>query len=196
MAKYSIILPAYKKYNQIKCFLYSILSQTYQNFEVIVIHDGYDTEHRDVMTEFLKDERFIYFQTPIRYNDWGMTIRNIGMSIASGDFILNTNDDNYYVPVFLENIENEINNNPNINFVYYDMVHNYNMPKNKNRRDYGLFVPELKVEGIDIGQFVVKSELIKNRKFQSTPIADGLIVEEMLSELKPSYVNKILFIHN
>jgi len=194
--KFTIIITAYKRYNAIKTLLYSLLAQTYNNFDLIIIHDGFDRLHIDTMAEFLQYPNIMYFQTPIRYNNWGMSLRNIGISLATGDFIINTNDDNYYTPNWLEELNSAIESDQNINFVYYDMVLSHNNIENHNKKDYGLFTPQLKHSYIDMGQFAVKREIIKKYTFNLTAPADGELVEEMLPELNAHYIDKILFVHN
>ena len=82
--KFSIIIVAYKKYNELKCLLYSLLAQSYNNFEIILIHDGVDNKHKDLFENFENDSRITYLQTPIRHNDWGMSLRNKGIKLAKG----------------------------------------------------------------------------------------------------------------
>jgi glycosyltransferase involved in cell wall biosynthesis len=196
MTKFSIIVVAYQRYKEIKCLLHSLLSQTYDNFEVIVLHDGHDEQHANIMSEFLTDDRFKYIQTPTRFNDWGMSLRNIGLEMVTGDYVINTNDDNYYVPVYLDELNKTINGYPECNFVYYDCVLNHHNILNHNQKDYGLLIPKLKSCYIDMGQFAVKKDIIIKYRFKSTSTADGELVEEMNHELKPEYIDKILFVHN
>jgi hypothetical protein len=72
--------------------------------------------------------------TETRYNDWGMTLRNIGMSVATGEWIINTNDDNYYVPIYLEELSNSIKENDECNFVYYECVLSHSNILNHNTK--------------------------------------------------------------
>ena len=194
--KFSIIVVCYERYYNVQCLIYSLLSQTYDNFEVILIHDGYNTEHRQIIEPYLNDKRFKYIQTDQRYNDWGMTLRNIGLKEATGEWVINTNDDNYYVPVYLEELNKVIESNQECNFLYYDCVLNHHNIINHNKKDYGLLIPELRHSYIDMGQFAVKNDIITKYRFQSVAPADGVLVEEMKHELKPEYIDKILFVHN
>jgi glycosyltransferase involved in cell wall biosynthesis len=194
--KFSFIITCYKRYNNIQCLIYSLLSQTYDNFEVILIHDGYDAKHDEIIKPYLNDTRFKCIYTEQRYDDWGMTLRNKGLEFATGEWIINTNDDNYYVPVYLEELKKVIDNKPECNFVYYDCVLNHHNIINHNKKDYGLLRPELKHSYIDMGQFTVKRDIITKYRFQSVAPADGVLIEEMKHELKPEYIDKILFVHN
>lgn len=193
---FSFIIVCYERYNNIQCLIYSLLSQTYGDFEAIIIHDGYDQKHEEIIKPYLKDPRFKYIYTKKRHNDWGMSLRNEGLKIAKGQWIINTNDDNYYVPIYLEEVKKSIIFNPKSNFIYYDCVLSHNNQLNHNGKDYGLLVPQIKHCFIDMGQFVAKNDLILKYKFQSIAAADGLLVEEMKPEIVPAYINKILFVHN
>jgi glycosyltransferase involved in cell wall biosynthesis len=193
---FSIIIVAYKRYDAIKCLLYSILAQTYQNFNVLIIHDGEDQKHREICSEFLKDDRFRYIQTNVRYNDWGMSLRNICLDMVTGDFIINTNDDNYYTPNWLAEMATAIEREPDCNFVYYDMILSHNNIKNSNRKDYGLFKPRLQHSYIDMGQFAIRESTIHGHKFNLTAPADGELIEEIKHKLVPVYIDKVLFVHN
>ena len=101
---FSFIVVCYERYYNVQCLIYSLLSQTYDNFEVILIHDGYNQQHEDIIKPYLSDKRFKYIYTDQRCNDWGMSLRNKGLQLAKGEWIINTNDDNYYVPVYLEEL--------------------------------------------------------------------------------------------
>lgn len=194
--KFSIIVVAYKKPLELKCLLYSLLSQTYNNFEIIIIHDGIDSDHQIMISEFLKDNRIIYFQTPKRFNDYGMSLRNMGLDIATGDFILNTNDDNYYTPNFLQETYEAIKNNEDCNLVYFDSIDKNFQWQNEQQPPYSLFKPTLNALHIDMGQFVASKELIAETRFTINYDADGIFIEHLKPKIKPVYIEKVLFIHN
>lgn len=194
--KFSIIVVAYKRYNQLPCLLYSLLSQTYKNFEVIIIHDGKDEEYMGIANTFSQYENFKFLETENRYNDWGMSLRNIGIPLVTGDFVINTNDDNYYTPNWLQELNTAIQKNPDANFICYDMILSHNNKANHNKKDYGVLVPQLKRCYIDMGQFAVKRDIIQKYRFNITDTADGELVEAMLPELTPYYIDKVLFVHN
>jgi hypothetical protein len=100
------------------------------------------------------------------------------------------------VPVYLEELVKVIENKNECNFVYYDCVLSHNNIINHNKKDYGLLIPEIRHSYIDMGQFAVKKEVISKYKFHLTAPADGILIEEMKHELKPEYIDKILFVHN
>jgi glycosyltransferase involved in cell wall biosynthesis len=194
--KFSIVIVAYQRYQNIPCLLHSILSQNYDNFEVIILHDGYDKTHLDLIQPFLTDPRFRYFQSDVRYNDYGHSLRNKGFDLAKGDFIVQTNDDNYYTPNWLQEMADVLTEDPSINFVCYDMVMSTRNSHNHNGKDYGLFRPEVRHSYMDVGQFAVSADVVKGHRFNSSYAADGDFIEEIKHKLRSYYIDKILFVHN
>lgn len=82
----TIIIPYFKKKNSIKDTVNSILKQTYQNFEVIIIYD--DTDHSDLylIREIQKLDRRIFVLVNKHNMGAGMS-RNRGISIAKGFYL-------------------------------------------------------------------------------------------------------------
>ena len=193
---FSIVVVAYQRYTQIPCLIHSLMAQTFDDFEVIVLHDGEDNKHAEIMSPFLRDGRIRYGQTNVRYNDYGHSLRNMGIELAKGEFIINTNDDNYYVPIWLEEMNRVIQEKPQCNFVYNDMVLSHKNILNHNKKDYGLLIPQIQHSMIDVGQYAVKKDIIKNHRFTSKADSDGDLIMEMKAKLIPEYIDKVLFVHN
>lgn len=81
--KISIIIPAYNAEKTIKQLLLQILSQTYENIEVIIVNDG-STDSTQTICESIKDERIVLFN--ISNHGQGYA-RNYGLNKAHGEFI-------------------------------------------------------------------------------------------------------------
>jgi len=82
----------------------SLLSQTFRDFEVVFLHDGLKQipyEHEFDLSAFDKIKT-VYSKT--RYKDWGHSLRNYGMRIADGEYILHFNIDNVLYPKCLEQV--------------------------------------------------------------------------------------------
>lgn len=100
--------------------LRSVLEQTYKNLEIIVISDGSidDTEER--MSK-ITDSRVIFRQKePSNNTNWystGTQAMNLGLSLATGDYIAHLDDDDFFLP---EKIETLINFNKTIDA---DIIH-------------------------------------------------------------------------
>lgn len=76
----SIIIPAYNTEKYIKSTIYSILEQTYSNFEIILIDDGSNVDLSDVVKEKFDDDRIVVITNE---SNLGVSAsRNIGIHNA------------------------------------------------------------------------------------------------------------------
>jgi len=113
------------------------------------------------------------------------------------DFCLLTNDDNYYVPIFVEEIQKVIKReNPDI--MYFDMVHSYAFDHHPNPIPYQTLITEPLLYRIDIGSFVFRTELGKSVGFKRNDFfADGAFFEDMKATgARIVKIPKVLFVHN
>jgi len=93
--KFSIIVPHYDGVisDKVLCQGLDSLSQsTYKNFEVLIYHDGPVSRPFPNIEGYGLDYKFK--ETKKRYNDWGHSLRDLGIREATGDFIVHFNPDN------------------------------------------------------------------------------------------------------
>ncbi|HEX2878585.1 MAG TPA: glycosyltransferase family A protein, partial [Polyangiaceae bacterium] len=80
----TVVCVSYKRYREIHVLINSLLSQTLQNWKLLIIHDGPDAQMEAEVKPYL--ERYpdlIRFQcTETRYNDYGHTLRKMGIEAA------------------------------------------------------------------------------------------------------------------
>ena len=186
------IIPTYNRPNQLMGVISSIFSQTSPNWKIHVVadsvYDGYDK----VKNYFYNDGRIRFSELNGPHRDWGHTARNYGLQNATEEWVVMTGDDNYYVPIFVQDFLNEVDDNTH--FVYCNMVHNW------TQQQYLVINSKPIAGGIDIGNFMTRTQLSNKLKIDITKgDADGLFVEEYL--LKYPYgtikkINKVLYIHN
>lgn len=83
--KISVIIPCYNQAAYLPQTLESVLSQSYLNWECLIINDG-STDHTEKVANSYckKDKRFYYFNKP---NEGLSSTRNLGLKIAQGDFV-------------------------------------------------------------------------------------------------------------
>lgn len=97
----SIVLPIYNGEKYMRISIDSVLSQTYANWELLIIDDGSTDNTALIAQEYAaKDTRIQYYK-----NAENMRLPrtlNRGFSLAKGDFLTWTSDDNYYYPTALE----------------------------------------------------------------------------------------------
>lgn len=91
--KVSVIIPAYNSEKSIHIAIDSILSQTWENIEVIIVDDCSIDNTLEVIKQYAKqDNRIKVFSTPI--NSGPYVARNIGLQNATGEFVtINDADD-------------------------------------------------------------------------------------------------------
>ena len=102
--RFSIIIPNYNSEKYIKKCIDSILQQTYQNYELIIVDDISTDNSVDLIKQY-KDVKLIELKEKA-YNGGS---RNIGVEYASGEYILFLDcDDWFYNERVLELISREI----------------------------------------------------------------------------------------
>ncbi|QKY71719.1 glycosyltransferase family 2 protein [Lentibacillus sp. CBA3610] len=91
--KVSVILPAYNAEDGISTAINSILSQTWQNIELLVVDDCSSDQTKDVVRAHMKrDSRITLMSTP--ENSGPYVARNIALKAATGDYVtINDSDD-------------------------------------------------------------------------------------------------------
>lgn len=101
----SVILPTYNRREILKETIRSVLSQTYRNFELIVVNDG-GADVRDIIDAFEGDGRIEYIVHP--ENLGVAAARNTGLKAARGEYIAYIDDDDIYYPDHLETVVREL----------------------------------------------------------------------------------------
>ncbi|MFA5131373.1 MAG: glycosyltransferase [Patescibacteria group bacterium] len=94
--KVSIIICTYNRANYIAKALDSILMQTYQNYEVLVVDDASSDNTEEVVKKYLpQDARIKYFKNS---NNLGIArSRNKGVGLAQGEYIAMLDSDDYWL---------------------------------------------------------------------------------------------------
>lgn len=91
--KISVIIPVYKVEKYIKQCIESVVNQTYDNLEIILIDDGSPDKCPQICEEYAcKDERIIVIH---KKNGGLASARNSGLDIASGDLISFVDSDDW-----------------------------------------------------------------------------------------------------
>lgn len=100
MPQFSVIIPLFNKEKFIAKTIESLLLQTFDDFEILIINDGSTDKSEEKVKEF-KDSRIRYFY---KENKGVSAARNFGIENAVGNFVAFLDSDDYWFPHFLEEI--------------------------------------------------------------------------------------------
>jgi len=118
----SVVMCVYNRKNLLAETLKSILNQTFENFELIIIDDGSEEELEEFINSF-QDPRIRYKKLP--ENKGVPTARNIGNSMAKGEFIAVMDSDDINFPQRLQVEVDTLLQNPRVDVVYSSVIINY-----------------------------------------------------------------------
>ena len=169
--------PYENRINTLYCLIYSLLAQTYNNFEIIIHHDG-PLENESLKDKFeTLDPRIKFICSESRKNNWGFHERyNLAIEDHDSDYILFTNDDNYYVPIFLEAMTKTMARD-NYDLCYCNLVH--------NERNYAVIDTIPEISFIDLGCFISSIDLIRKVPWKHMhKEADGVYFKNLYAMLR------------
>jgi len=112
----SIIIPTYQNCNRLRGALNSVLSQTYDDYEVLIMDDG-STDGTEEMVNSFKDSRIFYYWNK---NSGGPAKpRNRGIKFSKGNWIAFLDSDDSWKPnklkMCIENISEQVD------LIYHDL---------------------------------------------------------------------------
>lgn len=118
MSTVSVIVPNYNHAPFLKQRIDSILGQTYQDFELILLDDNSSDGSRDVMESYRSNphvSHIVYGESNSgsAFRQWDK-----GIALAKGEWIWVAESDDYAEPIFLERMMNEVAKVPNCVLAY------------------------------------------------------------------------------
>jgi len=106
---FSIVIPLYNKENEIVRTLTSVLEQTFQDFEVIIVNDG-SNDNSLLKSKSIRDERITIYSIE---NKGVSYARNLGIEKAKADYIAFLDADDIWYDHHLEDLKKLIRDFPN-----------------------------------------------------------------------------------
>ena len=115
----SIITTSYNYQDYIKETIESVLAQTYQNWELIIVDDGSTDESVNVIKSYCeKDSRIKLFQHEGGINKGLAETVKLGLEKANSDWVAFLESDDSITPNYLEEKINVIQENPDVEFIF------------------------------------------------------------------------------
>ena len=196
--KISVIIPTYNREKTIKDAINSVLNQTYDNLEVIVVDDG-STDNTEKIIKKIKDKRLKYIKQ--KKNSGACVARNVGIAKSKGQYIAFQDSDDIYYKNKLElqynNMKQEGSDFDFCKLTLFDSNNRIVLPTEKqiksieennmiNELCYGNYVSTQTI--------MVKADIIKKTNFDiSLPrLQDYDLALRLIPECKVSFTNKKL----
>lgn len=108
-------MPCYNDGAYIKEAVGSVLDQTYNDLEIIIVDDGSDDDYTKEVIDKLPDEKIkVYHTKHLR----PAGARNYGIQMATGEYILPVDSDDRIEPTYIEKAVKILKDNPQIGVVY------------------------------------------------------------------------------
>lgn len=190
MPKISVIVPMYNVEKYLAKCLDSLVNQTMQDIEFIIVNDGSTDNSKYIAKQYLEKypEKIKYLE---KENGGLSDARNFGLKYAKGEYIAFLDSDDYVEKEMYKNMY-EIAKKENSDMVECNFIWEY---PNKKRDDIGNYYTN-KNEAIVKARVVAWNKLIKRQKIEEANIEfpKGLRYEdvEFFYKLVP-YLDKISF---
>jgi glycosyltransferase involved in cell wall biosynthesis len=172
--KFSIIMPTYNRANLLPRAVASVLSQTYQNFELIIINDGSPDNTEEVIKSFT-DKRIVKLKHEKNRGVYAGI--NTGLDSVKGEFITLLGDDDELYPDALENVFSKINEyHPKGFKVFWFDSFEVDLKKvNSDRKDEGIIsYKDLLCDNIKIDPcFFVDANLFRQKRIEEKTWKDS-----------------------
>jgi len=191
----SMVVRVKYDWERMTAFYYSMARQRYENWELIFVSDGSNFVARDQADKLNRQSicqftdcdsgRVRYIETSEAKGYWGHPGRQTGIDAARGELIGLSNDDNYYVPGYLEQMVYALQE-AQADLAMCQTLHSYT--------GWAGASPA----GTDLGCWIAKRELVRACPWPGTGFtADQEHIQAMLRKsAKTVLVNRPLFVHN
>lgn len=181
MLLFSFILPAYKA-KFLKQAINSILSQDYENFELIVVDDCSPENLFEIVSDF-SDSRVKYYRNEENIGGVSLVKQwNHSISFAKGEYLILAADDDLYADTFLSTILELINKYPEADLLRsrVELINENNeligidgvTPEFTSKYQYLYYWLNSSIITC-IGNYVFKTSIIKEKQFIDFPFAFG-----------------------
>lgn len=113
----SIIMPTYNREKYLPFAIDSVITQTFNNFEMIIVDDGSSDNTKQLIEQYKNDKRIRYFY---QENQGQSVARNVGLKQANGKYICFLDSDDLFMPEKLAKQVAFLENNPEIAITHSD----------------------------------------------------------------------------
>ena len=115
--RFSIIIPIYNVEKYIRQCIESVVMQTFKDYELILVNDGSKDSSKEICEEYEKKYKNIVLIS--KENGGPTSARKAGAVVASGDYIVCVDGDDYIHPEMLSSVSKAIDQNPETDIICF-----------------------------------------------------------------------------
>lgn len=181
----SVIIPVYNVEKYLNECVDSVLSQTYQNFEIILVDDGSADKSGDICDKYASTDSRIRV---IHKENGGLSdARNCGLTELSGDYVIFLDSDDFLSETALEETVKVVERD-RCDFVFFDAL-----SFNDENRDYGIKQNYVRKYTYESGKGLdVLEKQLKNKEYHPSACL-MLIDSDFLRKNNITFLKGILY---
>ena len=108
--RFSVVIPLYNKAPYVAKAIQSVLSQTFTDYELVIVDDGSKDESAEIAAKAIESHANCRL---IRQENQGVSMaRNNGVAVSQGNYLCFLDADDWWTPTFLEKISRLIEDYP------------------------------------------------------------------------------------
>ncbi len=167
----SVIVPVYNGEKYLKEAIDSILSQSYRPFEIILIDDGSNDKTAEIAAIYKKTLTYLY-----QKNKGIAASRNLGISMAKGNFISFLDADDLWIKEKLQIQKERLAADPAIDIIF-GMVKHFYSPDTDEEFKKSVRCPSEPSKGLHAGTMLIKKSTFLEVGYFSTDYKTGEFIE-------------------
>lgn len=135
----SIVIPVFNHADDLKTMLDSVLTNTFQDWELLAVDDGSEQDTLTLLEEYAVHDKRICIIHRDKTPKGAQTCRNIGLELAQGEFVIFFDSDDYIAPYCLEQRVKELSEHPELDFMVFrsGTYHDNTFFREPNKFNYG-----------------------------------------------------------
>lgn len=206
-ARLTITVVGYGMVHEWHQIINALLLQTDDRWVAQLINDGPDRGAEAICSTYVDayPDRLAYLETRIRLNDWGHTLRAIGLAHTHTEWWATQNADNYVCPRYVEMTlaagdEHHPDAADPTDMVIFPIVHNYTNVNNRKDPAYSVLEVAPRRNRCDAGSLIVRTTLATQIGWPSlAKNSDGDFIEALMKTRpipKVATLPNVLVVHN
>ena len=205
--KFSVLIPVYNTEKYLEECLQSVLNQTYQDFEIVIVDDG-STDNSGLICDRYQEQYPDKIKVIHKENQGLISARRVGIASATGDYCIFVDSDDYIELDLLLTIVNYLNNSQIDVLIFalryfrdgelierkFKIATESRLWESSAKQSlYIMLATESTLSSLCVK--VIKTNLLKNDPTDYTRFYDNNMSEDLLQSLYPiTAANKIVYI--